>query len=133
MIDGLAAAIRERRPFRWRVFVEEALRYVVLDDGKTAASGDYHDDTVTATAIAEQLRLWQPVQMQVVSLTEELGIGQAVAATLDPHAPVIPHTSAEVAQAMAERGTGWVLRNDFGDVIDPWSPTGFQGIVDPRY
>jgi hypothetical protein len=30
-------------------------------------------------------------------------------------------------------GSGWTMVNDFGDVIGPWSPTGFAGVVYPRY
>jgi hypothetical protein len=28
---------------------------------------------------------------------------------------------------------GWTITNDFGDVINPWGPTGFSGTIDPRY
>jgi hypothetical protein len=27
---------------------------------------------------------------------------------------------------------GWTITNDFGDVINPWGPTGFSGTIDPR-
>jgi hypothetical protein len=80
--------------------VGTVLRYVVLDDGKTGTSGDYHDDTGVATAIAEQVRLWQPMQVEVVSLADELGIAQPV--TPDPYAD----TSPQMAQLLADRGTG---------------------------
>jgi hypothetical protein len=117
MIDGLAAAIRERRPYRWRQFVEEALRYCIMDDGKTAASGDYHDDVVTAMAIAEQMRLWVPTLVHIVSMAHELG--SVPATTLDP--------------ALALAGGGWTITNDFGRTINPWGPSGFAGAVDDRY
>jgi hypothetical protein len=123
MIDTLAAAIRERRPYRWRIFIEEAMRYVVDDKGQTGASGDYHDDTVIAAAIAEQMRLWRPAQAEVISLADELGAGPLTLSDL----------LADAAPGVADRGRGWTIVNDFGRTIDPWSPTGFSGAVDDRY
>jgi hypothetical protein len=65
--------------------------------------------------------------MQVISLSEELGVGQPALAGL------FADTAPQMAQLLAERGLGWTLRNDFGQVIDPWSPSGFSGVIEPRY
>src|SRR5437016_6272807 len=98
MIDALAQAIAERRPYRWDMFVAEALRYVRLEDGKTEASGNQHDDIIMATALAEQLRLHVPPSRQVVHMTEELAIlhgGQLAALRgYDPYSPVPDDTYA---------------------------------------
>lgn len=56
MIDGLATAIREGRPFRNRAFVAEARTYAVLENGDMGAQGALFDDRVVAYGIAEQLR-----------------------------------------------------------------------------
>jgi hypothetical protein len=87
MIDALAVAILERRPFRWLTFVDEALRYVREDDGKTNASGEGHDDCVLAMAVCEMARRYRPSDRQVVSVAQELGIDPALShpGTLDPY------------------------------------------------
>lgn len=73
MIDALAAAIRERRPYRNAAFLGEARTYVVKDNGDTGASGNLHDDLVMATAVAEMMRQYAPPVEQIVTLDEVLG------------------------------------------------------------
>lgn len=59
MIDYLAEAIREGYVIDYDpVFVEEAMSYVVDDNGKTNAEEGSHDDTVIAKAIALQMFEW---------------------------------------------------------------------------
>jgi hypothetical protein len=74
MIDGLAQAIRERRPFRNALFLAEARTYTVKNNGETAGSGTAHDDRVMAYSIAEMLRHThvQPPQ-QVIDLEQVVG------------------------------------------------------------
>ncbi len=71
MIDALAQAIRERRPFRNAALLGECRTYVVKDNGDTAASGSLHDDRVMAAAIAEMMRRY-PVTTQEVVYFEDL-------------------------------------------------------------
>lgn len=60
MIDHLAEAIRERLVIDYDVaFVEEALTYVVDDNGRTNAEEGNFDDTIMAKAIALQMFEWQ--------------------------------------------------------------------------
>jgi hypothetical protein len=72
MIDALATAIRERRPFRNAALIGEAHTYVVKDNGDTAASGNLHDDRIMAYAIAEMLQRHEPAHQEIVSLHDEL-------------------------------------------------------------
>jgi hypothetical protein len=62
------------------------------------------------------------MQVEIVSMAEELGSGQPLAA--------IPGQSAAALSGAALGG--WTVINDFGDVINPWGPTGFSGTIDPR-
>lgn len=79
MIDALAVAIREKRPYRNSLFVGEAMSYVINDKGDTSASGApddpyaAHDDLVVAYAIAEMLRHTQPPIAETVNLEQVLG------------------------------------------------------------
>jgi hypothetical protein len=68
------------------------------------------------------MRLWQPPQVEVVSMAQELGSM--------PSALGVPAESA--AQSGATPG-GWTIVNDFGRTINPWGPSGFAGAVDDRY
>jgi hypothetical protein len=61
MIDALATAIRERRPFRNAHFLTEARAFALHDDGSMAASGQMHDDRIISMSIAEMLRKQRPV------------------------------------------------------------------------
>jgi hypothetical protein len=78
-------------------------------------------------AIAEQMRLWRPPEAEIISLSEELGVGQPV--TPGPYADPAP----PMAQLLAEHDLGWTVTNDFGRTINPWGPSGFSGAVDDRY
>lgn len=79
MIDALATAIRERRPFRNAALIGECVTYVVDDKGGTGASGTTCDDLVMATAVAEMPRRYEEPAQQTVWLAEELGLqGAAV-------------------------------------------------------
>lgn len=66
MIDALAQAISEHRPFRNAALLGECRTYVVRDNGDTAASGSLHDDRVMAAAIAEMLRRYPQTTQEVV-------------------------------------------------------------------
>ncbi len=58
-IDYLKEAIRDRVIIDYdRAFVEEAMTYVLDDNGRTNAEEGNHDDTVMAKAIALQLFEW---------------------------------------------------------------------------
>lgn len=60
MIDHLAEAIRERLIIDYDIaFVEEAMTYVIDDNGRTNAEEGNFDDTVMAKAIALQMFEWQ--------------------------------------------------------------------------
>lgn len=60
MIDHLAEAIRERLVVDYDIaFVEEAMTYVVDDNGRTNAEEGNFDDTIMAKAIALQMFEWQ--------------------------------------------------------------------------
>jgi hypothetical protein len=54
--------------------ISEACTYVVKDNGDTGASGNLHDDRITAYAIAEMLRRHEPAHQEVVSLHDELDV-----------------------------------------------------------
>jgi hypothetical protein len=45
----------------------------------------------------------------------------------------LPSNAAGSAQGAPAMAGGWTITNDFGDVINPWGPSGFSGVVDPRY
>lgn len=112
MIDALAAAIMERRPYRWVQFVEEALRYVRLENGETEASGSSHDDVVMAAAVAEMCRRFLPATQQVVSVAEELGLPQ-------------------MQQDMAMQAH---LHNPYAPPpLDPFAGAESFGVIDDRY
>lgn len=74
MVDALAEVIRSRRPYRNGRFVGEALTYVVIDNGDTAASGDMHDDLVIAYALAEMMRRYAPPVTTVEYGLDALGL-----------------------------------------------------------
>jgi len=74
MIDALATAIRERRPFRNGALIGECMTYVIDDKGGTGASGTTFDDILMATAVAEMMRHYDEPSQEVVSLAEELDV-----------------------------------------------------------
>jgi len=70
MIDGLAAAIREQRPYHNAALLGECRTYVMRDNGDTGASGALHDDRVMAAAIAEVMRRYPVVTEEIVGMEE---------------------------------------------------------------
>ena len=79
MIDALAVAIKERRPYRNALFIAEALRYIIKDNGDTSASGKAddphaaHDDRVVAYAICEMMRRTIPTMTVTADLRAAIG------------------------------------------------------------